>query len=370
MWVNNWAQQGTSMTSLQALISAMAAFIGILSPSPIDSPIPPKQPVAFGSLVPLSAEDCRKLALAWLTEMRKADARNLEAFERIWAQQERPVLDRLADTFSLGDPHAAHLLASSRKMAGPVPTSIPDILRDASKPVFFRANLAVAYARNLSHRRIYEEALAVLKLFAPEQVVDPSSYLFHRAVAEHAMLLKEDATRTILRLLDDTLDVPDRHKMVAILMAFEMGNWHDKDLGAVARKMHDIERRLNLARGGPKTQKMQKEVVARLDEIIKRLENQSKGNSNGGGCPNGGNQGQNAKGPSNPMPDSYRAADSGPGNVDPTKRFERLTKDWGKLPEKERAEALQNLARDIPNKYREVVENYFKKLATSESAKP
>ena len=34
---------------------------------------------------------------------------------------------------------------------------------------------------------------------------------------------------------------------------------------------------LELARGGPQTQKMQKEVVARLDEIIKQLENQAKG---------------------------------------------------------------------------------------------
>jgi len=357
------------MSFFQMLIPAVAAVIGILPQAPGDSPISPKRPVPFGSLVALSAEDARKKALAWLAEIGKADTRNLRAFESIWAEQERPVLDRLADTFSLGDSDAAHLLAGSRETGGPIPTGVPDILRDVNKPLFFRANLAVAYARILSRRRIYEEVLAVLRLFSPEQVIDPSNYLFHRAVAEHAMLLKEDATRTILRLLDDTVDVPDRHKMVAVLMALEMSNWHDKDLGAIARKMHDIERRLDLARGGPKTQKMQKEVVARLDEIIKRLENQSKGNPNGGSCPNGGNQGPSAKNPGNPMPDSYRATDSGPGNVDP-KRLERLTKDWGKLPEKERAEALQSLARDMPSKYREIVENYFKKLATSDSAKP
>jgi hypothetical protein len=61
-------------------------------------------------------------------------------------------------------------------------------------------------------------------------------------------------------------------------MVLDMRSWRDdKDLGWVARKMDNIERRLELARGGPQTQKIQKEVVARLDEIIKQMENQAKG---------------------------------------------------------------------------------------------
>jgi hypothetical protein len=47
-----------------------------------------------------------------------------------------------------------------------------------------------------------------------------------------------------------------------------------------------------------------------------------------------------------------------------------LAKQWGKLPEKQRAEAMQELTRDMPPKYREVIENYFRKLAASESSKP
>ena len=59
-------------------------------------------------------------------------------------------------------------------------------------------------------------------------------------------------------------------------MLLDMQTWKDKDLGAVARKMDNVERRLELARGGPQTQKLQKEVVARLDELIKELENKAK----------------------------------------------------------------------------------------------
>ena len=43
-------------------------------------------------------------------------------------------------------------------------------MQDTTKPAFFRANLALAYAKALSNRKVYEEALETLKLFKPEQV--------------------------------------------------------------------------------------------------------------------------------------------------------------------------------------------------------
>ncbi|HKB35582.1 MAG TPA: hypothetical protein VKD72_03955, partial [Gemmataceae bacterium] len=92
------------------------------------------------------------------------------------------------------------------------------------------------------------------------------------------LMLKKDANETIVRLLDDVPSAPERYKVVAALMHFDMVSWQEKDLPAIARKMDNIQRRLDLARGGKKTQKLQKEVVARLDEIIKELENQQDGN--------------------------------------------------------------------------------------------
>jgi hypothetical protein len=46
-----------------------------------------------------------------------------------------------------------------------------------------------------------------------------------------------------------------------------------------------------------------------------------------------------------------------------------MAKGWGKLPPKERAQAIQDLTRDMPAKYREVIENYFRKVAASEASK-
>lgn len=62
------------------------------------------------------------------------------------------------------------------------------------------------------------------------------------------------------------------------------------------------------------------------------------------------------------MKDSNIAANGGPGKVDP-KRLKGLAQEWGKLPEKERAAAMAELTRDMPPRYREVIEKYFKDLA-------
>jgi len=319
---------------------------------------------AFGALQGASADVARTQALDWLKSAGKADANSLKAFEAIWSQGDRPVLDRVAETFTLGDSEAAKLLKEASDPASSAPIEVPAVLRDSKKPAFYRSNLALAFGKSLSNRRAYEEALGALKSAKAEQVVDPSTYLFHRAVAEHALLLKDDATRTIVRLLDDAVDVPERYKLVAVLMAFDMGSWQEKDLGEIARKMSNIERRLDLSRGGPQTQKIQKDVIARLDEMIKKLENQCNGNCdcNGGGCPNGGNNG--GANPTSPMRDSRIAKNGGAGRVD-AKKLAGLAQDWGKLPEKERAKAIQDLTRDLPPKYQEVVENYFRKLAQS-----
>src|SRR5207245_502709 len=108
--------------------------------------------------------------------------------------------------------------------------------------------LALAYAKALSNRKVYEEVLETLhsSQFKPEQVVDPASFLFHKAVAEHGLMLKKDANETIARLLDDVPSAPERYKMVAALMHFDMVGWRDKDLAAIARKMDIVQRRLDL----------------------------------------------------------------------------------------------------------------------------
>ena len=310
----------------------------------------------FGLLQATEETVARSQALAWLKQTGRTDAAALQSFAIIWDQPDRPLLDRLAETFALGHVEAARLLAAAHDPLAAAPKEAPALLKDATSPAFFRANLALAYAKALSNRRVYEEALDVLQTVKPEQVVDPAAYFFHKAVAEHALMRKAEARKTITRLLEDVVDAPDRYRLTAVLMLADLQSWQDKGLGAIARKMDNVERRLDLSRAGPETQKLQRKIVHELDELIKQLENP-------GGCPNCPAPAQ--AGAPIPPPDTPSGDVSGPGKVD-DKQFGRWTGDWGKLPEKERARAMMELSRQFPGRYREVIENYHKRMAQTQ----
>jgi len=238
----------------------------------------PKDLASFGTLEPANPAAVKADAEAWFTKTVK-EAGKKEKFVAIWKAENRPLFDRVIDTLSL-DGATAKVLANANNPLVPAPCgpkAVPGAVKDKKQPAFYRANLALAYAKALSNRRIYEEALDTLNAVKAEDVADPSAYLFHRAVAEFAMLKKKEAQRSIGRLLDDVADAPERYKTVGALMLLDMLTWKEKDLNWIARKMDNSGRRLQLARGGPVTQKIQKDIVRRLDEIIKELENKKKG---------------------------------------------------------------------------------------------
>jgi len=329
-----------------------------------------KKGLSFGTLDAANADTVKTQAEAWLKTAGMSDTVG-QQFEAIWKQSERPVLDRLADSFALGNADAAKLISLVRDPMTPAPTDVPAILKNAELPAFFRANLGLAYARALNNRRIHEEALDVLKLFNAEQVVDPASYLFNRAVSEFSLLQKDEANRTIRRLLEEAGTFsPERYKAVAMLMQLDMVAWKSKDLNDIARKMKDVERRLDLARGGPKTQEKQKEIIARLDEIIKKLENQAKsqcqGQCNGGNCPGSATSGPaSGMNPSAPASTSTSAqGNGGTGNVDPVK-MAKAFQEWDRLPPRQREEFLQNLTAGMSPRHQEAIRNYFKNIAES-----
>ena len=258
------------MTWRAALLSVSALLVaGILH---ADTKKAVREDSSFGALKAADAAEAKKQAQTWLKATGKADAAR---FNAIWSA-DRPLIDKVSATLELGSPEAVALLKQARDDAAPAPIEVPALLKDAKKPAFYRANLALAYAKALTSRKVYEEALESFAAVKPEDVVDPSAYLFHKAVCEHALMLKDRADSTIDRLLVDAGDAPERYRMVAALMHFDMLTWQDKDLGWIARKMDNIQRRLDLKRGGKQTQKMQKEVLVRLDEMIKELENQQK----------------------------------------------------------------------------------------------
>lgn len=351
--------------------AALSALTGLVSPAADPAPATPTAPApaaapmiyTFGTLRVAKAEDAKAKAAAALKAANKFDQ---AAFDKVWANESRSVLDRTIDSLVIGSPDVAALLKTAKNPDADPPLEIPAFLKDDKADPFFKANVATAYAKALSGKRVYEEALDALKSVQPEQVVDPASYYFYKAVSEHALIQKEQAVASIVRLLDDVADAPDRYKMVATLMFFDMQNWSAdaKDLANVGRLMDNSGRRLDLARGGEKTQEIQKKIVFRLDEKIKELENQQKGQCNGGQCPNGGEGQKPGPGnlnPSNPAQDSTIMGGGGDGKID-DKKLKKLGEEWGKLPASERAKAITEITRDLPPKFKPMIEEYFKSL--------
>jgi hypothetical protein len=70
--------------------------------------------------------------------------------------------------------------------------------------------------------------------------------------------------------------------------------------------------------------------------------------------------------PSTPMQDSQIAELKAPGKVE-QRDIGRGT-GWGNLNDKDREKAMQEIGREFPSHYREVIEEYFRRLAAEESA--
>jgi hypothetical protein len=327
---------------------------------------PAKDIASFGTMSAPQAEVVQAQAAAWLKSVGKTDAASTAAFEAIW-KGNRPLLDKVTKTLELGDANVAKLMAEVRDPEQPAPTEVPGLIKDTKVAAFVRANLGVAYAKALLNRKVFDEAIEVLRAVKPEQTVDPASYFFTKAVAEFTLMMKKDAGDSVIRLLDDVADAPERYRMVAALMHLDMMTWQDKDLGWISRKMNVVKDRLEINRGGKKTQKIEREILVRLDEIIKELENQQKGSSScsGGQCPNGGpSQGGQASGnrPSAPASESALPSGIASGTAD-KKEDRKLTQDWGNLPEKDRVAAQLELTRRVPEKYQGTIKNYMQNIS-------
>jgi hypothetical protein len=60
---------------------------------------------------------------------------------------------------------------------------------------------------------------------------------------------------------------------------------------------------------------------------------------------------------------------AGEGKVD-EKKLATIAKAWGTMPERERAKAIQEITKDLPARYRVVIEDYFKALSSGNSKQP
>ncbi len=322
---------------------------------------------------PPGAADVRKQVVAWLDAAKPAaDIR--QQVEALWPENESPapnseqLVDRVARGIALVEPAAVPLVelcSQSRQKLVPPEFSF---LSDDKLPPFVRNNLRLLYGRWLGQERYYDESLAQLEGLQPQDVVDPASLLFYQGVDYHWLLKKEAGVKALTRLFERRDEIPRRYLTVGILMQADLAGLKDESLDHVSRRMDDVTRRLEFGRAGKKVQGVENGIIASLDKLIEKMEQeQQQGDGSGGG---GGGSQPGGQGPAQgirstaPAADSTPATGKGPGNNN--KKNIGSKSGWGDLPAKEREEALQQIGKDFPSHYREIVEQYFRRIAESE----
>lgn len=307
-----------------------------------------------------SAVDVKGQIIEWLKSQNPDEATQREINAR-WSDDALPdtsagLLEHVALTIAYVDLEVRPIVELCRGVA-PRRLSLPvEVLFDESREPFERRNLRLYFAQWLAQHALYDEALQLLDGLTHEDVVDPASLLFYQSVAHHRLLNKDACLTSLNLLLEREQELPRRYLSVAKLMESDIKPLENDSLDEVSRLMDDIQRRLNLGRAGTRVRDEEEDVIAKLDKMIeelekKRQEAQQLANANASGTLQ----------PGKPADDSNAMGGKGPGNVD-QKRLKNET-GWGNLPPKERQEALQQISKDLPAHFRDVIEEYFRKLA-------
>ncbi len=311
------------------------------------------------------AESVKKRLDQWL-DAQQADELVRAKVDALWnienadADSAELRLRRCCECLAVLDKRAADLIqltSDARKSFSPPKIEFPQEKQEKQEDAFVVDNLRLLYGRWLAQHDLYDEAMEQLAPVGIENVVDPAALLFYRSAGHHRLLKKDDCLKEIAKLMENESQIPRRFATVARLMEADIKPLKVDSLDEIARLMDDIKRRLKLARAGTRVRKEEDDVIAKLDKMIeeaeKQQQQQQQQQSGGAG------QGQNQS--SSPAQDSSNLQGRGEGNVDPRRLGERS--DWGNLDPKEQQETLHRLSQQLPAHYREVVEEYFRKLA-------
>ena len=303
-------------------------------------------------------EETQQQFQAWLQSQSPTD-QAMTQIEEIWSagatDDGGELLRRLTECFALVHPEAWEIVGHCRTFDTGVTLPSYNLLDDEIYAPLVRNNLELLFGQWLVSQRFYNEGLEILENLMPAGVVDPAALLFYRGAAHYWLRNKDEGTNDLAELLEHEANLPRRYARVALMMSQDLVRLEEDSLDEASRIMNSIRVRLDHGRAGKRVRDEESDVISILDKRIDELEKQCQANCQGAG---GANQS------SNPMEDSQAAGGTGPGDVALKELGEES--DWGDLPPAEREQALQQLGKEFPSHYREVIEEYFRKLARDE----
>lgn len=318
---------------------------------------------------PAKLDAVKKSLQAWLTATTIDDRTKRELGDRINQFQENQSASEVVE-LAVQISSAADLLFDRvrrvHQNSSPEIAVIADLQAEVAGLPDSMARSAVSQwaGRKCLNHRLYDEASAWLELVDAATAIDPAAVWFGRAVCQQQLLQFDAAKGSLKELLEQTDEVPERYRSVAVLMNYELKDFEPESLAGVSRMMSDVERRLSHSRTGEIVLKREDDIVAALDELIKKAEAQMGGGGGGGG---GSQQQQQQSQGGGAATESRVKGTTGPGAVD--KKNFKSGNPWGQLPAKQRAQAQEQISRDFPAHYRDAIEEYTRVQATRAAEK-
>jgi len=232
-------------------------------------------------------------------------------------------------------------------------------------------------ARSLVEQDKLEKAEAVLATLAgKEKELRDKTFLeveidFMLGYCQLANLRYDQARATLEQFEWEHPDAPDRFRLAARQMLQELRVRRPESLGEVSDLMVYAGRRLAGGSSGKRVQDSQKHAVELLTKLIQQAQEQEKQarkckHCGGKGCRRcrGGGGWPGSDG----VPTSgakISALPTGPGRIGELHRSPRARpgEQWGKMRPEQRERILQSLDRNLPSRYRQLIEQYYKQLA-------
>jgi hypothetical protein len=211
---------------------------------------------------------------------------------------------------------------------------------------------------SLCQNKHYEESIPVLKIV--ENFVDGDQLVmlqYKLAVATHQIMQGKDSIYYCDAVLNSFYPVPRRYEVMCYLLKEDALTFKE-DLLSTSRKMNDVVNRLEGSKAGQITQEKQKKILQDLDDKIKQLEDAEKQKD--------ANMDTSFPAKSNPKPQSELPNDGPSEGKVLEQELKEAAKNWGTLPDLERAKIAQKFIDRTPLKYKPYVEAYFKALNKSE----
>jgi hypothetical protein len=221
-------------------------------------------------------------------------------------------------------------------------------------------------ARTASLAGDYEKSDTILKSFRPTPN-NYDEYHYYSLINHFKLNQKEAAGKDLVALERSFTHLPRRHEALVGLMRADLKTWTDGDMKDISRDMTNSSDRLLLSKAGAETQRVQKDIIDKLDTLIKESEDKANASAK---APAGG-EGDKMKlipgsqsgpgGMNQPAPDSTIMGGAGAGKVD-DRKLRQAAENWGTLPPDRREALVQELTRDLPARYKPMIDEYFRSL--------